>query len=83
MGVGQPSAQWQVIHYIYDEHDRKPGAGFANISDLGRVVDLSGPALRLLVDRCVAEKLAYLFASAADPCVGLTEAGRAYAKAGA
>jgi DNA-binding MarR family transcriptional regulator len=82
MGASQPSKQWQVIHYIYDTHDRKPGAGFPNVSDLGRVAGLSGPAARRLIDRCVQAKLAYLFASAADPCVGLTDAGRAYARDG-
>jgi DNA-binding MarR family transcriptional regulator len=82
MNARQRSKQWQVIHYIYDTHDRKPGRGFPNVSDLGPIVGLSGPAVRRLIDRCVQEKLAYLFASAVDPCVGLTDAGRTFAKGG-
>ena len=82
MNAGQRSQQWRVMHYIYDTHDRKPGAGFPNLSDLGPIMGLDRPAVRQLIDRCVQAKLAYLFASAADPCVGLTDAGRAFARDG-
>jgi DNA-binding MarR family transcriptional regulator len=80
MGANQRSQQWQVVHHIYDAYDRNPGVSFPNVSDLGRAAGLSAPAARRLIDRCVREQLAYLFASAADPCVGLTDAGRAFAR---
>lgn len=81
MDTSQGSKQWQVMHYMYDQHDRNPGAGFPTISDLEPIVGLSRLAVREIIDQCVEERLAYLFANAADPCIGLTDAGRAYAKA--
>lgn len=47
-----------------------------HVYDLGPAMGVSGPAARRRVDGCVQEKLAYLFANAADPCIGLTDAGR-------
>jgi hypothetical protein len=80
MGASERSQQWRVMHHAYT-YERSPGAGFLYLSDLASAVGLSEPAARHLIDRCVREQLAYLFATAADPCVGLTAAGRAFARA--
>ena len=80
--LSERSVQRRVVRHIYDAYDQRPGVGFPNVSDLGPAVGLSAATARRLVDRCVQERLAYLFANAADPCVGLTAAGRAFAVGG-
>ena len=80
MGASERSQQWRVRRHA-NAHERSPGAGFLHLSDLASAVGLSEPAARRLIDRCVREQVAYLFATAADPCIGLTAAGRAFARA--
>ena len=82
MSLSERSEQQRVVRHIYDAYDQKPGVGFPNVSDLGPAVGLSAATARHLIDRCVREKLAYLFANAADPCIGLTAAGRTFAVGG-
>jgi hypothetical protein len=80
MDLDERTARWTLLRHLYVTHDQQPGAGFPTVSALASAVGMSAPGARRLVDQCVQAKLAYLFANVADPCIGLTDAGRGVAR---